>query len=200
MTEGWKQTVTNVSEHFFPGLSYYNNDEDDEFIKLGNEVVSNLPLQMSLYFNVVFFPVWLITTLLTLYLKIGCLSMLYQIIVLVVVTLAVLIELFRLYLGYRGNLCEMIPELAGFFMLTAMLQTPLQLFLLVGGSGHGAVLRASVLERCVQTVQVCLLAVQLVSGCQALRNAARHSAQQFHIARFKMAELPSRLQLRTKST
>ncbi|XP_039300805.1 transmembrane protein 17-like, partial [Nilaparvata lugens] len=132
MTEGWKQTVTNVSEHFFPGLSYYNNDEDDEFIKLGNEVVSNLPLQMSLYFNVVFFPVWLITTLLTLYLKIGCLSMLYQIIVLVVVTLAVLIELFRLYLGYRGNLCEMIPELAGFFMLTAMLQTPLQLFLLVG--------------------------------------------------------------------
>ena len=38
---------------------------------LGSTVVTNLPLQMALYFNVVFFPFWLITIIFMLYHKVG---------------------------------------------------------------------------------------------------------------------------------
>ncbi|XP_075220693.1 transmembrane protein 17-like [Lycorma delicatula] len=194
MAENWRQTVTNVSEHLFPGISYYNPPVDDYFIKLGNEIVSNLPLQMSLYFNVIFFPIWVIVTLLMLQIKFSCLSMLYQIIILVVVFVVIFIEAIRLYLGYVGNLLEKIPELAGFWILSVLLQAPLQLFLLLNGSLH-----SSVLEKVVQTIMALFLIVQLFTGYKALQDAARHSAEQFHITQFKMPGFPSNLELRTKS-
>jgi hypothetical protein len=37
----------------------------------GDEIVSSLPLQMSLYFNVIFFPVWLTTVIIMLQLKVN---------------------------------------------------------------------------------------------------------------------------------
>lgn len=41
---------------------------------LGDEIVTNLPLQMALYFNVVFFPFWFIVMITMLYLKVSNLS------------------------------------------------------------------------------------------------------------------------------
>ena len=37
-----------------------------------------------------------------------------------------IIEITRLYLGYLGNLTEKVPELAGFWLLTVLLQLPMQ--------------------------------------------------------------------------
>jgi hypothetical protein len=87
----WRETVTSVSDKVFPGLSQkvdktvYGKKLLNRFVAsenvtvslqilifllkciLGNEVTSNLPLQMSLYFNVVFAPFWM--TIILLYLK-----------------------------------------------------------------------------------------------------------------------------------
>uniref|UniRef100_A0A8D8PM25 Transmembrane protein 17 n=1 Tax=Cacopsylla melanoneura TaxID=428564 RepID=A0A8D8PM25_9HEMI len=76
------------------------------FFLTGNEVVSSLALQMSLYFNVIFCPVWLATIFFLLYLKYDQLSMLYRLINVTVLVLVSVIECLRLYLGYIGNLGE----------------------------------------------------------------------------------------------
>lgn len=55
--ETWKRTLSGVSETVFPGISLKIKTE------LQNVVVSSLPLQMSLYFNVFFFPIWLATVI-----------------------------------------------------------------------------------------------------------------------------------------
>ena len=38
-------------------------------------------------------------------------------------------QVVRLYLGYLGNLGERVPELAGFWLLTILLQLPMQVFI-----------------------------------------------------------------------
>ncbi|XP_023716245.1 transmembrane protein 17 isoform X3 [Cryptotermes secundus] len=170
MAESLKRRVTCASDKIFPGLTYYNSHNEKEFIALGTEIVSSLPLQMSLYFNVVFFPVWLYE----------CLSNIYRFIVVTVLIAVIGIECLRLYMGYLGNLTEKIPELAGFWMLSLLLQMPLQLFLFVNEETVPLPI-----ERVVQGVMLSFLAVQLVSGFFALRHASQHQANRFHIMQFQ---------------
>lgn len=40
----------------------------------GHEITSSLSLQMSLYFNAIFFPFWILTTVTMLYIKVSLLS------------------------------------------------------------------------------------------------------------------------------
>ncbi|KDR21925.1 transmembrane protein 17-like [Zootermopsis nevadensis] len=160
----------------------------------GSETVSNLPLQMSLYFNVIFFPVWLITVIIMLQLKYECLSHIYRFTVVTVLIAVIGIECLRLYMGYLGNLTEKIPELAGFWMLSLLLQLPLQLFLFVNEETVPLPI-----ERAVQGVMLSFLAVQLVSGFVALRHASKHQAYHFHVMQFQaMPDSVSRLDLAYK--
>ncbi|PNF24795.1 hypothetical protein B7P43_G15258 [Cryptotermes secundus] len=135
---------------------------------------------MSLYFNVVFFPVWLVTVVIMLQFKYECLSNIYRFIVVTVLIAVIGIECLRLYMGYLGNLTEKIPELAGFWMLSLLLQMPLQLFLFVNEETVPLPI-----ERVVQGVMLSFLAVQLVSGFFALRHASQHQANRFHIMQFQ---------------
>ena len=44
-----------------------------------------------------------------------------------IITIIIIMEqVVRLYLGYLGNLGERVPELAGFWLLTILLQLPMQ--------------------------------------------------------------------------
>nr|XP_030123113.1 transmembrane protein 17 isoform X1 [Taeniopygia guttata] len=88
------------------------------------EILSSLPLQMSLYFNVYFFPLWWLITVAILYMKYPALSDYYKFILVTIMILVSLTELIRLYLGYVGNLLEKVPELAGFWLLTLLPQLP----------------------------------------------------------------------------
>ncbi|CAH0394016.1 unnamed protein product [Bemisia tabaci] len=151
----------------------------DVFYKPGDEIVTNLPLQMALYFNVVFFPFWFIVMITMLYLKYDCLTSLFQFILVAAFITVTCIECLRLYLGYVGNLSEKIPELAGFWMLSFLLQLPLQLFLLANEG-----VRPTGVERAVQGVEVALLLAQLGTGFVALRTTAAHQAHKFHLAQF----------------
>nr|CAD7198552.1 unnamed protein product [Timema douglasi] len=181
MAETWKRTVTSFSDRLFPGLSYPHPYSESDYIYFGNEIISSLPLQMSLYFNVLFFPIWLITVAVMLHVKYDCLSNMYRFIVVTILVAVIGIECLRLYLGYLGNLSEKIPELAGFWMLSLLLQFPLQIFLFANERTV-----PQVVERAVQGVMLSLLVVELVSGFIALRRAARHQTKRFHLLQLHM--------------
>ncbi|XP_065226972.1 transmembrane protein 17-like [Planococcus citri] len=162
------------------GYSY--KQELEKWKKIGSEITSNLELQMALYFNVIFFPFWLVTTIFMLMQKYDSLHNLYQVITTIVLIILIPMEAFRLYLGYVGNLLEKIPELAGFWMLSLILQCPLQLFLLVnrGTSSQPA-------EKSVQFVMCVMLFVELIFGFIALRKISRHRANNFHLTQIRFS-------------
>ena len=122
MGEVAKQTFKQVSETMFPGISesyknqnmyrkssvgsYLGISKKSPAIKLGNEIVSDLPLQMALFFNVCYFPAWLIISIVITTVKYDHLNYLYKFVLVTVLVAATVIEIIRLYLGYLGNLTE----------------------------------------------------------------------------------------------
>ena len=58
-------TLLTVSETMFPGIGVSSglarpaNTMEAAALKLGNQLVSSLPLQLTLYLNVIYFPCWL---------------------------------------------------------------------------------------------------------------------------------------------
>ncbi|XP_075302313.1 transmembrane protein 17 isoform X2 [Opisthocomus hoazin] len=141
-----------------------------------NEILSSLPLQMSLYFNVYFFPFWWLSTVVTLHLKYPVLSDYYKFILVTVMILASLIEVIRLYLGYMGNLQEKVPELAGFWLLTLLLQLPIILFLLFNEG-----LKIQPLERAVHIVFALFLAFQVIAAFFTLKRMVNKLAVHFRL-------------------
>ena len=125
MGEVARQTFKQVSETMFPGISetYKNQNmmyrkgsvgsylgmgvsKKSPAIKLGNEIVSDLPLQMALFFNACYFPAWLIISIVITAVKYDHLNYLYKFVLVTVLVAATVIEIIRLYLGYLGNLTE----------------------------------------------------------------------------------------------
>ncbi|MBV95984.1 Transmembrane protein 17, partial [Eschrichtius robustus] len=98
-----RQRLGNFSRTVFSDSSRtgpeYNEGPD-------NEMVSSLALQMSLYFNTYFFPLWWVSSIMMLQMKYSILPDYYKFIVVTVIILITLIEAIRLYLGYMGNLQE----------------------------------------------------------------------------------------------
>ena len=130
-------TLVSVSETMFPGISVTTglgggttNTMETAALKLGNQLMSNLPLQVLLYLNVIYFPCWLSVILMVVSVKFHLLNYLYKFVLVTILVAVIVIEIVRLYLGYLGNLTEKVPELAGFWLLTILLQLPLQGFLL----------------------------------------------------------------------
>ncbi|KFP91105.1 Transmembrane protein 17, partial [Apaloderma vittatum] len=144
-----------------------------------NEIVSSLPLQMSLYFNVYFFPFWWLSTVVLLYLKYPVLSDYYKFILVTIMILASLIEVIRLYLGYMGNLQEKVPELAGFWLLSLLLQLPIILFMLFNES-----LKNQPLERAVHVIFALFLTFQVVAAFVTLKRMVNKLATHFRLIEF----------------
>ncbi|XP_010209892.1 PREDICTED: transmembrane protein 17 [Tinamus guttatus] len=165
------------------GKSGANSSNKDFFLSTDNEIISSLPLQMSLYFNVYYFPLWWISTVIILYVKYPVLSDYYKFIVVTVIILASLIEVVRLYLGYMGNLQEKVPELAGFWLLSLLLQLPIILFLLFNEG-----LKIQPLERSVNTIFAFFLTFQVIAGFLALKKMVNQLATHFHLHEFERLE------------
>ena len=169
----------------FPGISiagghkYSPNSMEYAAIKLGNQLMSNLPLQVLLYLNVVYFPCWLGVILTVCSVKYHLLNYLYKFVLVTVLVAIVIIEIVRLYLGYLGNLTEKVPELAGFWLLTILLQLPLQGFLLFNTD-----LILVPLETSAGSVMMILILLELLAGFVALRRITRHQANKFHLQQF----------------
>ncbi|XP_052538413.1 transmembrane protein 17 [Tympanuchus pallidicinctus] len=153
-----------------------------------NEILSSLPLQMSLYFNVYFFPFWWLSTVVMLQLKYPVLSDYYKFILVTIMILTSLIEVIRLYLGYMGNLQEKVPELAGFWLLTLLLQLPVILFLLFNEG-----LNIQPLERSVNIIFALFLIFQVIAAFVTLKRMVNKLAAHFHLNEFdRLEENPAR--------
>lgn len=144
-----------------------------------NEMSSNLALQMSLYFNTYFFPLWWVGAIMMIHMKYSFLPDYYKFIVITIIVLVTLIEAIRLYLGYMGNLQEKVPELAGFWLLSLLLQLPLILFLLLNES-----LTNLPLEKAMHIIFTIFLTFQVISAFYTLKKMVNQLAARFHLQDF----------------
>ncbi|XP_071756482.2 transmembrane protein 17B [Centroberyx gerrardi] len=176
-----RKRLGDFSRNVFIDQSRTQLTPEDHAAFLGHDrkVVSSLTLQMSLYFNMWFFPLWWISEVVMLDLKYPALPDYYKFILVTVLILMTLIEPIRLYLGYAGNLQEKVPELAGFWLLSILLQFPLILFQLF----NEAILILP-MERGVHIVLAMFILTQALSGFLALREMVRHTESQFHLRQF----------------
>ena len=110
------------------------------------------------------------------YVKYSLLNYLYKFVLVTVLVAVIIIEVVRLYLGYLGNLKERVPELAGFWLLTILLQLPLQAFLFFNTD-----LILVPVEQAAGSVMLVLVVAQLVAGLLALREITRQQAARFHL-------------------
>ena len=198
-----KETLKQVGETVLPGITELKQSLQlpqsltSATLKLGNEIVSDLSLQMTLFFNVCYFPAWLIISIAMTGLKYDSLNYLYKFILVTILVAVTIIEIVRLYLGYLGNLTErvsfaltstihpslffdpQVPELAGFWLLTILLQLPLQGFLLFNED-----LIILPIERAANIIMVFMIISELITGFYALRKITRHQARKFHLHQF----------------
>nr|CAX73332.1 putative Transmembrane protein 17 [Schistosoma japonicum] len=100
-----KDTLKSLADYMFLSKSahgiIYSKNRHRDF-----EYVTNLPLQMSFYFNSLYAPFWFIGTLMTLIIEFEYLDPVYKVINTAVFALYSILECIRLYLGYAGNLME----------------------------------------------------------------------------------------------
>ncbi|XP_013980564.1 transmembrane protein 17B [Salmo salar] len=181
LPEPIRRRLGHFSRTVFVDQSRTQPSPEDHVTFLGHnsEVVSSLPLQMSLFFNMCFFPLWWISEVVMLHLKYPALPDYYKFILITILILMTLVEAIRLYLGYAGNLQEKVPELAGFWLLSLLLQFPLILFQLF----NQAIL-IQPLERGVHLILALFILTQALSGFVALRGMVRHTESHFHLRQF----------------
>ncbi|XP_006881021.1 PREDICTED: transmembrane protein 17 [Elephantulus edwardii] len=171
-----RQRLGNFSRTMFSD-SNRTGPENDE--GPDEDMVSSLALQMSLYFNTYFFPLWWVTSVVMLHMKYSILPDYYKFIVVTIIILVSLIEAIRLYLGYMGNLQEKVPELAGFWLLSLLLQLPLILFLLFNEG-----LKSLPMEKAVNIIFVLFLTFQVVTAFLTLKKMVNQLATRFHLQDF----------------
>ncbi|KAM6247161.1 transmembrane protein 17B-like [Porphyrio hochstetteri] len=167
-----------------------------------HEVLASLPLQMMLYFNACYFPVWCLVEGVMLHLKgqgagagVGHRGWLdeavpplqfhllpwhYQFLLVTAFLILSLAEGSRLYLGYVGNLQEKVPELAGFLLLSFLIQLPLLLFLLTDSQ----VIHVP-LEVTMHCLLLAFLTAEMGAAFLALRTMTRQLVAQFYLQDFK---------------
>lgn len=76
-----------------------------------------------------------------------------------------------------------VPELAGFWMLTLLLQTPLNLFLLLNGATI-----ITPFERAMDIVMTLFVVLEVVIGYLAIRTMVNYQVTKFHLQQFSDLE------------
>ncbi|GFT74158.1 transmembrane protein 17 [Nephila pilipes] len=172
-----KFAARKVSEVVFPGIKV---SYGYKFSRKSEEVLSSLPLQMCLYFNVNYSVLWILIRIGCLIYKFQNLSQMYQILLTTIIFVMIIVELSRLYLGYIGNLTERVPELAGFWLLTLFLQFPLQC--LCTFSTDFLILPW---ERLTDTITMIFLIFEIFIGYFAVKTITNHQALKFKLQMMK---------------
>ncbi|XP_067864852.1 transmembrane protein 17B-like isoform X1 [Heterodontus francisci] len=150
---------------------------------IGQQVSSSLPLQMCLYFNLYFYPFWWACKVTMVQLKYPVLSNYYRIVLSALLTMMTLVEVIRLMLGYMGNLQEKVPELAGFWLLTLLLQIPMTLF-----DTCNPKLAVLPLEYGASIVYLALLLAEVLLAFITLRHMVEQLELRFHMSHFDSLE------------
>ncbi|XP_047141882.1 transmembrane protein 17B isoform X1 [Hydra vulgaris] len=178
MANKMRSVFTSVSDTFFPGSKSIIDGGKEKSIMTGSYVNSSLWLQMSLYFNCYFSPFWLVICLIVLTLKFEKLNPYYQFILAVIYLVMGGLEVLRLFLGYLGNLLEKVPELAGFWLVTVILQLPLCCILLFN--------EATLIlpfERAVNIIMFVFLVTETIHGYIAIKRMTDSQVEKFRMRR-----------------
>ncbi|XP_074700374.1 transmembrane protein 17B-like isoform X3 [Strix aluco] len=169
----------------FSGSLFINNKTRDSgaahTYHPAHEVLASLPLQMMLYFNVYYFPVWCLAEGIMLQLKYHLLPWHYQFLLVAAFLILSVAEGSRLYLGYVGNLQEKVPELAGFLLLSFLIQLPLLLFLLTDSR---VILLP--LELALHSLLLAFLVAEMAAAFLALKTMSKQLAAQFYLRQLKV--------------
>ncbi|KAJ8676564.1 hypothetical protein QAD02_012351 [Eretmocerus hayati] len=171
----WKSSVVIASDRIFPGLACH--DRKKEFYDIGNRVKSNLPLQIALYLNARYYPVWVLALIYYLDAKYFDSSEVYKFVSVALFLTVTGLEGIRLYLGYLGNLGEKIPELASFWLISTLLQFPLEMFLVFD---RNSVHKSN--EKIFNGIALIFLIIETVAGTIVLKRSADHHAKRFYMA------------------
>uniref|UniRef100_A0A8C9S8Z8 Zgc:112294 n=1 Tax=Scleropages formosus TaxID=113540 RepID=A0A8C9S8Z8_SCLFO len=169
-----------IPKNLHLGLAYASGSVFANRTFDANDILSHLILQMLLYFNVFFFPFWWISAAVMLELKFDILPGYYQGVLVTGMVLITAFEGLRLYLGVVGNLKEKVPELAGFWLLTFLLQLPILLFFL---TDNGIIILP--LERAMHSLYLVFLLSEILAALQALRVMTRKLTLQFHLRQLR---------------
>ncbi|XP_077164033.1 transmembrane protein 17B-like isoform X2 [Paroedura picta] len=168
----------------FSGSLFINNKTGDsgltQIYTPGHKVLSCLPLQMMLYFNIFYFPFWCLAEGLMLELKYNRLPVHYQALLIGAYLMVILSEGLRLYLGYLGNLQEKVPELAGFLLMSFLIELPVLLFLLIDKDAVRLPL-----EIAVPLILLLFLTSEIVAAFFALRGMTKQLAMRFYLKQFE---------------
>ncbi|CAI9715150.1 Hypothetical predicted protein [Octopus vulgaris] len=177
-----RKTVSTMTDFLFPVSRESIKKNQHNVLRSGHEYVTSLPFQMELYFNVWFFPFWLVSAIAALAFKFSKLSIVYKILLVAAYVMFGIIEIIRLYLGYIGNLMERVPELAGSWLLTLLMQFPLIIFLLFNEG------QKFPLEIAVHIVMFGFVLTEMFSGYFAIRTMINYQMTQFHLRQFSDLE------------
>ncbi|KAK2574446.1 Transmembrane protein 17 [Acropora cervicornis] len=179
MADALRAAISSVTTTVFPRSRLIQDNPRYRMIGTGNEIVSNLPLQMSLYFNAYFSPFWFATCIVMLFAKHAKLDSVYKFITIAIYVAMAIVEILRLYLGYAGNLQEKVPELAGFWILTLVLQLPLTLMLLLNDS-----MLIMPMERAVNIIMAVFVLFEAIQGYRVIKKMIEQQASKFHVQQF----------------
>ncbi|XP_074700377.1 transmembrane protein 17B-like isoform X6 [Strix aluco] len=145
----------------FSGSLFINNKTRDSgaahTYHPAHEVLASLPLQMMLYFNVYYFPVWCLAE--------GIMLQLKFLLVAAFLILSVA-EGSRLYLGYVGNLQEKLPLLLFLLTDSRVILLPLELAL--------------------HSLLLAFLVAEMAAAFLALKTMSKQLAAQFYLRQLKV--------------
>ncbi|XP_057686927.1 transmembrane protein 17A isoform X3 [Corythoichthys intestinalis] len=150
---------------------------------VANEVSCNLPLQMLIYFNLFYLPLWCLSSVCMLEIKFVYLPGYYQGLLITGIVLVTILELLRLYLGYFGNLEENVPALSCFCVLTFAFQLPILLFFVTDEG-----LAILPLERAVHILFLAFALAENLAAGLALRTLTRKLTLLFHLRQMAKVE------------
>ncbi|XP_063695059.1 transmembrane protein 17-like [Bolinopsis microptera] len=163
-------------------LGIRTDSRSDNF--LGSEIISSLPLQMALFYNFYFSPIWFTATLTALISKHSALPDTYQFVTPTIFCIMTVCEAIRLYFGYLGNLQERVPELAAFWMVTLVLQLPLCLLSLLNTDANLLPLEVSV-----QVILLLFVVVELLISTSTIRHMTSVQETKFNLLHTPNREL-----------
>eukprot|EP01084_Bolivina_argentea_P154356 269091_1 len=142
------------------------------------EIISSLPLQISLYFHWRYSIVYVIFFVIKYIVVKDNYNDLISIFIPIIVSLWSIVEASRIYLGYAGNLCEQVPHLFGFLFLTIFPQSVLIILLMVlqwNRTNYWAI------DKALNIFQILFIISQLIFGYISIKNVIHAQTLKFKL-------------------
>ncbi|KAI8823983.1 uncharacterized protein EV422DRAFT_302318 [Fimicolochytrium jonesii] len=178
----YQSGLTRAATSLFPeyrNLTGANSNQ--QAYKHSTEVSSYLPLQILLFFNVWLFPLWTLGMIAIAIWKTTHTEIegMQRFLMAFALAFFVVVECLRLWFGYKGNLLERVPELAGHFLLTLFPQCLIAIYLAFGQRlGQGSTMP---IETVINMIYVAFLVPEALCAYIAARNIIRAQSARFFL-------------------